>query len=153
MNFSIRHHFTFTGLTAPLLAVALVCAGCGTRPSTVALSDETAASLSADQLSQIEAGRVLPGFTEEMVLASVGRPDRKARRVTADGETEEWIYEERDRGPRLSFGVGAGTARGGGAYGGGVSVSPGSRPPEERLRITFSGGRVTEVSARETDGR
>jgi hypothetical protein len=50
-------------------------------------------TLPPDMQKAIEERRALPGMDREMVMAAVGRPDRKVREKTDEGdETEDWIY-------------------------------------------------------------
>jgi hypothetical protein len=50
-------------------------------------------TLPADIQKAIEDRRPAVGMDREMVVAALGRPDRKVREKTPDGsETEDWIY-------------------------------------------------------------
>lgn len=60
---------------------------------------------------------------------------------------EVWAYT--GGGGGFSIGVGVGSARGSGAYGGGVAYDTMTyRADDERVRVIFEDGRVTSVEAR-----
>ena len=59
-------------------------------------------TLPPDIQQAIKDKRAIVGMDREMVLAAVGRPDRKVREREEDGnETEDWIYGTRPPRPCL----------------------------------------------------
>ena len=133
-------------LALAVLACALAFAGCSTPDSRIEKNSAAFASYAPAVQAKIRAGEVDVGFTPEMVTMALGKPDGIRRRVSAEGETEVWVYA--DKSPTFSFGVGVG---GGGHHsGGGVAVGTstgGER--EDRLRVIFQAGKVTAIERRE----
>lgn len=138
-------------IVIPLLALTLLAA-CSTPQTRAKGQVELMASLTPEERAQVEAGEVDLGFTEEMVMIALGKPDRKYSERTAAGERVVWAY--RARGGLSGLSVGVGTAIGSGtrgsSYGGGVSVgTEGRRVAEERMRVVFSEGRVIGIEQAE----
>jgi hypothetical protein len=132
-----------------LLATLAVVAGCSTPQSRARANPEMLESFPPEVRAKVEAGEIDLGFTEEMVLMALGKPDRRYSELTEHGQTIVWGYHERRLGSGLSVGVGTGMgrARGGSVYGGGVSVGTGGgrMRPEEKTRVTFSEGQVIAI--------
>jgi hypothetical protein len=95
---------------------------------------------------KVSAGQVAVGFTPEMVRVALGEPDRVSTRTTEKGAGEVWSYAERK--PNVSFGLGLGTSRGGGAYAGGVTVGGDRWRDDEGMRVIFDGGKVSAIETR-----
>jgi hypothetical protein len=131
-----------------LVAAALAfAAGCASTPASRIEKQKAAFdSWPADVQQKVSAGQVAVGFTPEMVRVALGEPDRVSTRTTEKGQGEVWSYT--DRRPRLSFGLGVGTARGGSAYGGGVSVGNDRWRDDEALRVIFASGQVSAIETR-----
>ncbi len=128
-----------------VLAVVLVLAGCSTPQSRARANAEALAGVSPEVREKVLAGEVDLGFSEELVLVALGKPDRRYSRVTEEGASTIWAYRSRSPGSRLSFGVGTGIGIGGGGYGG-VSVGTGGASRlDETLRIVFVEGRVVGI--------
>jgi hypothetical protein len=127
------------------LTVALTAleTGCSSTPqSRIKKNPEVFNSYSAEVRSFIEKGRVAVDFTPEQVRLALGAPDRVLTRMSAAGNEEVWIYREN----KARFGVELGLGFGGGPVSTGVGVSTAGREfPDERLRVVFAAGRVTEV--------
>ena len=127
----------FTCLSLALLA------GCSNPESRIAEHRAVFGKYSPEVQQKIRAGQVEVGFTQEMVLLSLGEPARKFIRKTATGEAEVWGYD--DNRPQFSFGVGLGSGGRHSAMGGGVGISTGGYDPDEKVRVEFRAGVVTEV--------
>ncbi len=125
-----------------LAALALLTA-CSTPESRIADKRGVYDQYPAAVQQKIRAGQVDVGFTKDMVLMSLGEPDRQFTRKTEAGDTEVWGYH--DHTPRFSFGFGVGSGGRHSAVGGGIAMSSGGYDPEERIRIEFREGRVTTV--------
>jgi len=129
------------------LAALLLPAGCSSPASRIKANQETFEGYPAEVQEKIRAGRADVGFTKEMSLMALGKPDRKYARTTDTGTQEIWSYID----GRTSTGVGLSVGSGGfgTVYGGGVSVGSGDyHHPNERLRLVFDGDRVTAVEER-----
>ncbi len=132
-------------VVAPILALlplALLIA-CSSPESRIADHRLAFGNYPAEVQQKIRAGRVDVGFTQEMVLMSLGEPDRKFTRKTEAGEVEVWGYH--DHSPQFSFGLGVGSGGRHSTMGGGVEMSTGGYDPGERMRVEFRAGLVTEV--------
>jgi hypothetical protein len=133
-----------------LFAVALLvlAVGCSTVDSRISKLQALFDAWPAEVQQKIRAGRVDLGFTPEQVRVALGEPAKKYNRTTAQGKSEVWSYADRSFG--VSLGVGVGSARGAGLYGGGVAYEPASYgADDESGRIIFEDGRVTSVEKRE----
>jgi hypothetical protein len=95
---------------------------------------------------QIRAGQVAVGFTPAQVRMALGKPDRVLEQTDASGQATLWIYTHSR--PSLSLGLG-GFGGGSTAVGGGVGVAtPGGS--DERARVIFRDGRVSEIQRRKS---
>lgn len=128
-----------------LAAVLLLAAGCATPEKRARANSEAVASWPLEVREKVLAGEVEPGFTEEMVLVALGKPDRRYSRITESGRSTIWVYRDRRPGSRLSFGIGTGIGIGGGGsvYGGGVSAGTGGF--REGTRVVLAEGKVVAV--------
>ncbi len=125
-----------------LIPLALLAA-CSTPESRIADHRIAFEKYPAEVQQKIRAGQVDVGFTQEMVLMSLGEPDRKFTRKTEAGEVEVWGYH--DNNPQFSFAFGLGSGGRHSSMGGGVEMSTGGYDPEEKIRVEFRAGLVTEV--------
>lgn len=119
--------------------------GCASVDSRVQKHQAAFNAWPADVQEKVRAGKVEVGFTQEMVRVALGEPDRLISRTTDRGVSEGWVYF--DKGPKFSFGLGVGSARGHSAVGGGVTVGDDWRD-EEVLRVLFDAGRVSAIERR-----
>ncbi len=122
---------------------ALLLAGCASTPQDrISQNRAKFESFPAEVQRKVSAGEVDIGFTEEMVLLSLGKPGRKTSRMDANGAAEVWTYYKSQ--PHFGFGFGVSS----GGYGGvssGVAVSTAGNPDDEVQRIILHDGKVTAV--------
>jgi len=125
------------------LAALALSAGCASSPSSRIEKNRPAfEAYPQDVQTAINAREVRVGFTPEQSRLALGAPDRVVTRTTEAGDAEVWVYQEK----RSGLGVGLGLGIGSGPVGGGVGVSSGGRGSvEDRLRVVFTGGRVSAV--------
>ena len=95
---------------------------------------------------KISAGEVDVGFTPEMVRLALGKPSREFNRQTENGSTDVWVYH--DNSPRISFGFGIGSYGRQSASSVGIATSTGGYDPEEKIRVEFREGKVTQIDYR-----
>ncbi|PIP83331.1 MAG: hypothetical protein CO113_03715 [Elusimicrobia bacterium CG_4_9_14_3_um_filter_62_55] len=128
-----------------LLVCLLPLVGCASTAARIRKNPELFASYPSATQEKIRAGKVEIGFTKEMVLMALGKPERKISRSSRDGSDEVWVYGGAS-GPGLGLSLGAGTGGYSTAYGGGISMdSSGSRV--ETRRITFNDNAVSAMEA------
>ncbi len=128
-------------ITAAIALINLVT-GCSTPDSRIKENQAAFNAAPPEIQSKIRAGQVDVGFTEAQVLMALGKPDRRYTRTTSAGTTEIWAYE--DQKPSFSIGFGMAGGGGGTMVGSGVAIGSGDRS-EDKLRVVFSGGRVTAL--------
>ena len=134
------------------VALLIFLAGCSTPESRIQSQQAAFDSWPADVQQKVRAGHVDIGFTPAMVQVALGEPDRAYGRVTAQGESQVWVYA--DHGPKFSIGVGVGSSsgsyRGGSSTAVGVGMSTGNDAfrNDEKLRVVFMGGKVIGVETR-----
>jgi hypothetical protein len=131
--------------TAAVAALSFVVGGCSTTDSRIKDNQAAFNAAPAEVQAKIRDGKVEVGFTEEQVLMALGKPDRRYTRTTAAGTTDIWAYE--DHKPSFSFGIGMAGGGGGTMVGSGVAIGTGDRSGD-KLRVIFSGGRVTALETR-----
>ena len=124
----------------------VVAGGCASPSSRIGKSQAAFDSYPTEVQAKIRAGEVAVGFTPEQVKMALGKPDRIWERTTPAGAAEVWVYL--DDGPRGSLGLGLGIGGGSTMAGGGVDVGTDSGAANERLRVTFTGGRVVAIDQR-----
>lgn len=89
-----------------LLGLAVLLAGCVSTPqSRVERNPDLFATFSEEDKALILEGKIELGFTKEMVLLAAGTPDRKTRKTTKDGISDEWTYFKYGF-PRYGYGYG-----------------------------------------------
>lgn len=95
---------------------------------------------------KIKAGDVETGFTEEMVLLALGKPDRRYTVSLDKGSVVVWAWTESR--PGIGVGLGVGTTGGRYGVGTGISVGAGGGNVSERIRVSFQDGKVVSVERR-----
>jgi len=133
-----------------LVSALLLAAGCATStPQTrISKNREAFRQYPSNVQRMISAGMVDVGFTPEMVRLALGAPSREFRRQTENESSEVWVYH--DTSPRVSVGFGLGF----GSYGRhsatsvGVATTTGDYDREEKMRVVFRDGHVTEIEYR-----
>lgn len=128
------------------IAIAGMAVGCSTPQSRSRSNPELLEALPPEEREMVEAGQVDLGFSEEMVLVALGKPDRRYSQVSESGKRIIWAYQDKSLGSRLSFGVGTGIGIGSGGVGGGATVGTGGRRSvPEAVRVTFVEGKVVAI--------
>jgi hypothetical protein len=126
---------------AQLFLLAMAVAGCSTPDSRIEKHKAEFASYPPSVQTKIRAGEVQVGFTMAMARMALGEPDRIVRKSSADGESEVWIYADREPVIGLGFGFGVSGSHSGTAVG--VGTSTGNKG--ERLRVVFRQGKVFAI--------
>ncbi|MFA6289799.1 MAG: hypothetical protein WC661_20650 [Opitutaceae bacterium] len=126
-----------------VLVLLLGIAGCASTSSRISKNQAAFDAYPTEVQAKIRAGEVAVGFMPEQVVMALGKPDRVLQRTTATGVSDVWVYLA--GGFRLGLGVGMGVGGGSSGVGGGVGAGTGSAGADEKLRVVFSGGRVTAV--------
>jgi len=136
-----------------VLSLLLFSAGCQTVETRIKEKPNVYAGLDKTTQDMIKQGIIGIGYTEDMVYLALGSPDQMRESVTADSRTLLWIYNSYSSyydGPYMT-----------GYYGYGYPYYPYYYRPyayywpppfagyhtekEERIRVTFSGGKVTAI--------
>ncbi|MCK9383622.1 MAG: hypothetical protein M0Q15_03150 [Nevskia sp.] len=129
-----------------LLVSVVALAACSSTPSSRIEHQRSAYErYPAEVQRKISAGEIDIGFTPEQVRLALGEPTRKSTRKTDTGDAEVWGYGK--SGPAFSIGIGGGSF-GHSGFGGGGAVSTGtggSYDKDEKLRVVFRNGAVTEI--------
>lgn len=102
-------------------------------------------SFPSDVQRKISAGQVDVGFTPDMVMLALGKPEQKLTRAEAGGQSEVWVYLKSKPQFSIGVGMGGGSYGGGGYSGGGVGVSTTTPPRDDSTRVVFVGGRVSAI--------
>ena len=128
---------------AVLCVVAL--AACSTPAARIKRNQALFDALPAAEQALVREGKVGIGFTPDMVRLAVGEPDQRWIRTDAQGKTEIWSYTTYDGldGTPLYRGYYH-------SYSGGYpffydDFYHRSARPREYFKVTFSGGKVSEV--------
>jgi len=131
-----------------LMAAILLTTGCvsSTPQSRISKNHEAYSRFPSNVQRMISAGMVDVGFTPEMVRMALGAPNREFSRQTENGSTEVWVYH--DTSPRFSIGFGIGSYGRHSATSVGVATSTGDYDRDERVRVAFRDGHVTEIEYR-----
>lgn len=134
------------------LSVLLAFTGCQTVDTRINEKPAVFSSLDKTTQDMIKKGIIGIGYTEDMVYLALGSPDQIRESVTANSRTLLWIYN--------TYTTHYDTAYMGGYYG--YPYRPYYRPyygyyyplymgggtyteKEERIRVTFDGGKVTAI--------
>lgn len=125
---------------------ALLLAACSTPAARIKRNQALFDGLPPPEQALIREGKVGLGFTPEMVRLAVGDPDQRWIRTDAKGTSEIWSYTAYDGldGAPLYRGYYH-------RYSGGYpffydDYHRGSARRREYFKVTFSGGRVSEVA-------
>jgi hypothetical protein len=131
-----------------LLSAMLLASGCAssTPQSRIRENREAYSRFPSNVQRMVSAGMVDVGMTPEMVRLAVGRPNREFSRQTENSSDEVWVYH--DSSPRFSFGVGFGSYGRHSASSVGIGTSTGDYDREEKMRVVFRDGYVTEIEYR-----
>lgn len=133
-----------TSRLLPLALLLLGLAGCASSPDDrVAQNAQAFSSYPPDVQAKIRQGIVGIGFTPDQVLMARGKPDYRALRQTATGQSEDWYYG--DHRARIGFGIGGFDAGPRSAVGGSASVSGIPLGHEHMLRVIFDNGVVSAL--------
>lgn len=138
-------------MRAPALAVlAVFMAACSTVQSRIKRHQAAFDASPPAVQEQIRQGQIAVGFTFDQVEMALGAPDRTVSESQPGHEREIWSYGGACTGqPRVGFGIGwSSWHRGGLGTGVGVSTGPGYYACEDRIRVTFEGGRVVDIRRR-----
>jgi hypothetical protein len=141
----MRTSFTFS----LLLCALLLTAGCAssTPQDRISRNREAYRRFPSNVQRMVSAGMVDVGFTPEMVRMAAGEPSRVLNRQTESDNTEVWVYLSSGT-PRVSVGFGVGSFGRHSASSVGVGTTTGGNDPQEKLRVVFRDGHVTEVEYR-----
>jgi outer membrane protein assembly factor BamE (lipoprotein component of BamABCDE complex) len=141
-------HLTSMLKTALLASILLIASGCVTSTPQSRISEHREAynGFPAEAQRKISAGEVDVGFTPEMVRLALGKPSREFNRQTENGSTDVWVYH--DNSPRISFGFGIGSYGRQSASSVGIATSTGGYDAEEKIRVEFREGKVTQIDFR-----
>lgn len=165
-------------LLGATLAAALLLAGCESGGASTRIQEKSAvySTLTPAEQTQIQHGGIEPGFSQDMVYMSLGKPNRVAS--SADGKETTWTYTNyyppagtpqanaRSFGPRMTYTAGGASARNSvsaeapNASRGGKSLSDtspsGGEPgldiaemPSATLHVVFTDGKLTDMSLEE----
>jgi len=134
-------------MKSPLLFLAVFAVGslfsaCSTTDSRISEHQASFQSLSPEDQARIRKGDVEVGFTEDMVMMAMGKPDRRYSRTTDKGTVDIWAYQSKAPAISIGFGIGGGSGHTG--VGAGVGMSTGDRS-DDRVRIVFQDHRVTTI--------
>lgn len=132
-----------------LIAGALnVLTGCSTPATRIRANPEAFARLSAQHQVLVQTGQVALGFDEDAVKLALGDPDRRSRRVEADGETAIWHYTSYHYEGRMLFTGYYHTRRP--WWGLGVAypyyLDYPDREVRDRFQVEFRNGRVVAIT-------
>ena len=136
---STMRHFS---AALALVSLALLSA-CSTPETRIADRRAVFDALPAEVQQKIRGGKVEIGFTPDMVRMALGEPARIFMRQTETGATEVWIYH--DEGPHFGLGIGIGSGGYHSAVGGGLALLTGADDPDEKVRVVYRDGRVSEI--------
>jgi len=145
-------------ITPSLLPLAVACVlvlftGCSTPATRIQANPEAFARLSPQHQALVQAGQIALGFDEEAVKLALGDPDRRSRRVDADGETAIWHYVSYHHEGRILFTGYYHTSRRWWGWGPPYPyyLDYPAREVRDRFRVEFRGGRVAAISEEVSD--
>jgi len=139
-----------------IASLLLICAGLVSACSSsspdrrIKTNQQLFDSLTPEAQASVRAGRVEVGFTSDMVLLALGKPDRYYMRTTQAGSSEVWAYTNSSSSPSISFGLGMGLGgRGPGMSTGiGIATTAGSGDrADDRTRVIFDNGKVASIES------
>ena len=129
----------------------LLSAGCNTFERRAEKKAAVFQTLDTATQARLQAGQLLVGDTEDMVFIALGKPDEKRERTTPEARTTTWVYNrywQEYRGEAIvgSRRVEVRNKAGGVSY----YYEPIRQPvyetrEQERLRVTFAGGKVSVI--------
>jgi hypothetical protein len=133
---------------ALLLSTLLLAAGCAssTPQSRISKNREAYARFPSNVQRMVSAGMVDVGMTPEMVRLAIGKPNREFSRQTENESSEVWVYH--DTSPRFSIGFGIGSYGRHSSSSVGIATSTGDYDRDEKMRVVFRDGQVTEIEYR-----
>ena len=146
----------------PFLIVALVAlaglSACSTFQSRAKEKTAVFAALDPATQARLEAREIHVGDTMDMVYIALGKPSEKTEKTTAAGRAGLWTYSaywQEYQGTRI-VGYRRDVAYNPATKSYSVSYTPDYQPVytphvEDRIRITFEGGRVTVVEQAQPD--
>jgi hypothetical protein len=139
----MRLRMRFFAWLAPLGAAAIAMAACSTTDSRIRRHQALFDSYPPEVQRNIRSGVIEVGYTPEMVLMALGKPDRRTEVQDLDGASAIWIYRRSLPGFAVGMGTGAtvGSRVGIGTH---VTVGEPARS-EERAVVEFWEGRVSRV--------
>ena len=140
--------FISVSLLTACAMLMLVLAGCSTPASRIKANPEAFNRLTLQQQALVQAGQIALGFDVEAVKLALGDPDRIAKRIDADGETEIWHYLTYESGGRILF---TGYYHTGRRWWGWGAAYPyyldfPDRRVRDRFRVEYSRGQVTAIT-------
>jgi hypothetical protein len=143
------------------LAAAAALAGCASTTSRINANPQLFASIAPANQELIRKGQIALGFTPDMVLLALGKPDIVAQRTDANGTSEMWRYQSIDNKGSTVVYMGGGWG-GWGGWGGpafypysmrGWGWNAWNYPSwgwsttlSDFLRVSFRNGRVVEIN-------
>jgi len=139
------------------LVAAAALAGCASPATRIKANQQLFASIAPASQELIKQGQIALGFTPDMVMLALGRPDVITRRTDASGTSEIWRWQSVDKGASTFITAGWGwgwggvsTARGGWGWGGawGTPIWGWNTivTATDYLRVSFRDGRVVEIN-------
>jgi hypothetical protein len=148
----------FLLLLLAALPALLGLSACNSFQSRAKEKSAVFASLDAATQARLEAREIRVGDTMDMVYIALGKPSEKTERVTAAGRSGLWTYSaywQEYQGTRL-VGYRRDVVYNPSTKSYSVSYTPDYQPVytprvEDRIRITFEGGRVTVVEQAQPD--
>ena len=136
-----------------MLATAAALAGCATGPAArINVNQQLFATIAPADQELIKQGKIALGFTPDMVLLALGKPDATMQRTDATGASEIWRWQNVDDNTSVYItGAWGGPAfspgRGGWGWGG-TWATPAwgwSTTMTDYLRVSFRNGRVNQI--------
>ncbi len=131
----------FRGWLALLGAAAIALAACSTTDSRIRRQSALFDGYPPEIQHHIRNGVIEVGYSPEMVLMALGKPDRRTEVQTGDGTSEIWTYRKSVPGFAIGMGSG-GTISSRVGVGTHVTVGEPARS-EDRAVVEFWQGRVS----------
>lgn len=138
------------------LGLLLFATGCQTVDSRIKEKPTVFASVDKETQEKIKQGIIGIGYTEDMVYLALGQPDQIREAVTANSRTLVWIYNSYTTHYDGIYGMGYGYYSRNPYYYPYPyyyrpyayyypAFTPSYTEKEERIRVTFSAGKVTAI--------